>query len=167
MPVRGGNAERAGCVRKTQYPGAASAGDRQFAAGSQRGYVWSQGSGRGYQGWGDGAGKAGGTGESDHRIAGAFTVNGGGCTDFCEAGCDAGDRSGSSKRRANGKDEERKRGKHLKKARIHFMGIGGQGISAVGQKGIKAGGYNVEATGWDLDGSAITPALEPCGGALE
>ena len=46
---------------------------------------------------------------------------------------------------------------------IHFMGIGGQGISAVAQMVLKANGENVSITGCDMQASATTRALERIG----
>jgi UDP-N-acetylmuramate--alanine ligase len=55
----------------------------------------------------------------------------------------------------------------LKKARIHFMGIGGQGISAVAQMVLKASGDSVEVTGCDMQASATTRALKRVGVPVE
>jgi len=48
--------------------------------------------------------------------------------------------------------------KHLNKERWHFMGIGGQGISAVAQMVLEARGNNVVITGCDMQASATTRA---------
>ena len=47
------------------------------------------------------------------------------------------------------------------------MGIGGQGISAVAQMVLKAGGDSVEVTGCDMEASATTRALERVGVPVE
>ena len=47
------------------------------------------------------------------------------------------------------------------------MGIGGQGISAVAQMVLKAGGDSVEMTGCDMEASATTRALERVGVPVE
>jgi UDP-N-acetylmuramate--alanine ligase len=57
--------------------------------------------------------------------------------------------------------------KFLKKTRIHFMGIGGQGISAVAQMVRKASGDSVEVGGCDMQASATTRALEGVGVKVE
>ncbi|HEY6406328.1 MAG TPA: Mur ligase domain-containing protein, partial [Ktedonobacteraceae bacterium] len=55
----------------------------------------------------------------------------------------------------------------MKKTRIHFMGIGGQGISAVAQMVLKASGDSVVVSGCDMQASATTHALEQAGVAVE
>ena len=50
---------------------------------------------------------------------------------------------------------------------IHFMGIGGQGISAVAQMVLKADGDSISITGCDMQASATTRALEQIGVAVQ
>ncbi len=51
----------------------------------------------------------------------------------------------------------------MNKSRIHFMGIGGQGISAVAQMVIEANRDTVIVTGCDMQASATTHALQELG----
>ncbi|GAC1377891.1 MAG: UDP-N-acetylmuramate--L-alanine ligase [Ktedonobacteraceae bacterium] len=51
----------------------------------------------------------------------------------------------------------------MNKPRLHFMGIGGQGISAVAQMVLEAERDNVIVTGCDMQASATTQALQRVG----
>ncbi|MFL5705529.1 MAG: UDP-N-acetylmuramate--L-alanine ligase [Ktedonobacteraceae bacterium] len=51
----------------------------------------------------------------------------------------------------------------MNKSRIHFMGIGGQGISAVAQMLVEANRDTVAVTGCDMQASATTRALQEIG----
>nr|HET6902436.1 UDP-N-acetylmuramate--L-alanine ligase [Ktedonobacteraceae bacterium] len=51
----------------------------------------------------------------------------------------------------------------MKHSRLHFMGIGGQGISAVAQMVLKANGESVTISGCDMQASATTRSLERVG----
>jgi UDP-N-acetylmuramate--alanine ligase len=51
----------------------------------------------------------------------------------------------------------------LNKSRIHFMGIGGQGISAVAQMLLEANRESVTISGCDMQASATTRALQEAG----
>src|SRR5437870_4385488 len=53
---------------------------------------------------------------------------------------------------------------HLNMSRLHFMGIGGQGISAVAQMAQATGSY---VTGCDRQASATTRALQQAGIAVQ
>ncbi|TMC92827.1 MAG: UDP-N-acetylmuramate--L-alanine ligase [Chloroflexi bacterium] len=55
----------------------------------------------------------------------------------------------------------------MKKSRIHFMGIGGQGISAVAQMVLQASGESVTVTGCDMQASSTTRALQRIGVPVE
>ncbi|GAC1344122.1 MAG: UDP-N-acetylmuramate--L-alanine ligase [Ktedonobacteraceae bacterium] len=55
----------------------------------------------------------------------------------------------------------------MKQLRLHFMGIGGQGISAVAQMVLKASGDSVTVTGCDMQASATTRALQGIGVPVE
>jgi UDP-N-acetylmuramate--alanine ligase len=55
----------------------------------------------------------------------------------------------------------------LNKSRIHFMGIGGQGISAVAQMVLEANPDSVAITGCDMQASTTTRALQEVGIAVQ